>query len=94
MGTDDSPHVCTRFSPLPFFALAPIPSSRSALIRDLALIQHRLYQKIESVPISIEDTLPVIASLGNMMNHTLKDNPCSPGHTITSQNERLTKNRD
>jgi hypothetical protein len=47
MGTDDSPHVCTRFSPAP----ASILSSRNAFIRDLALIQHRLYQKMESVPI-------------------------------------------
>ena len=53
MGTDESPHVCTRFSPLPFFAPASILSSRNAFIRDLALIQHRLYQKMESVPIII-----------------------------------------
>jgi len=33
-------------------------------------------------------------SLGNMMNHTLKDNPCSPGHPTTSQREKLAKNRD
>jgi len=46
------------------------------------------------IGIIFKDILPVIASLGNMMNHTLKDNPCSPGHPITSQNERLAKNRD